>query len=189
MPISDTTKRFWYSTAFIGAFAAYTFFLANKQQQNQTLTPISNQLQSVSQNQTRTGVPITDIPPRGSRQSISNTPAAQTTPVNKQPKKITPAIPKGQFADGGYTGDSIDVFYGFVQVKAVVLGGKLTDVIILKSPNDRQTSIEIASQSLPYLKQEAIISQSANVDMVSGATETSAGFIKSLASALAQAKI
>jgi uncharacterized protein with FMN-binding domain len=41
---------------------------------------------------------------------------------------------------------------------------------------------------MPYLKQEAIAAQSANVNIISGATDSSYAFRQSLASALAQAK-
>ena len=73
-------------------------------------------------------------------------------------------------------------------MKAVIAGGKLTDVIFLQFPNDRQTSIDISNHSLPILKQEAITAQSAQVNSVSGATQTAEGFNISLASALALAK-
>jgi len=73
-------------------------------------------------------------------------------------------------------------------VQVVVQGGKLTDVTFLDYPQTHQTSVYINSQAMPYLKQEAIQAQSANVNMVSGATLTSQAFIQSLASALSQAK-
>jgi uncharacterized protein with FMN-binding domain len=43
------------------------------------------------------------------------------------------------------------------------------------------------SQSLPYLRQEFLQAQSANVQMVSGATYTSEAFVQSLQSALMRA--
>jgi len=45
----------------------------------------------------------------------------------------------------------------------------------------------IMSQSLPILRQEFLQAQSAKIDMVSGATYTSTGYIQSLQSALDQA--
>lgn len=91
--------------------------------------------------------------------------------------------------DGQYTGDAADAFYGLVQVKATVSGGKITDVQFLQYPNDRSNSIFINKQAMPYLKQEAVTAQSSQVDIISGATDTSMAFIQSLASALSQAKI
>ena len=96
--------------------------------------------------------------------------------------------PQGQYADGAYTGIAANAFYGYVQVKALVQNGKLADVQFLQYPNDRSTSRFINSQAMPLLTQEAIQAQSANVDGVSGASDTSAAFQQSLASALSKAK-
>lgn len=93
----------------------------------------------------------------------------------------------GQYKNGVYTGSTEDVFYGNIQVRATVSSGKLTDIEFLQYPNDRQTSIMINSQAMPILKQEAITAQSSQVDIVSGATDSSVGFRRSLANALAQA--
>jgi len=115
-------------------------------------------------------------------------PAPQPTPT-PIPVPTPASQPQGQYKDGQYTGPSVDAFYGFVQVQATVSGGKLVDVQFLSYPSDRQNSIQINSQAMPYLTQEAIAAQSANVNIVSGATDTSQAFIQSLASALSQAKV
>jgi uncharacterized protein with FMN-binding domain len=93
-----------------------------------------------------------------------------------------------QYKDGSYTGSAADALYGYIQIQAVVQGGKLTDVVFVQYPNDRSTSREINSQAMPALKQEAITAQNAQVDGVSGATDSSQAFIQSLGSALQQAK-
>lgn len=105
------------------------------------------------------------------------------------PPTTTPAptTNTGTFKDGSYTGISSNAYYGYIQVKAVIQGGKLTDVIFLSYPNDRRTSVEINSQAMPYLKSEAIKAQSGNVNIVSGATDSSIAFRESMSSALAQA--
>ncbi len=136
---------------------------------------------------TRTPVPAT--PTRATVHkpvTISKTvpiPAPVSTPA-----PIPGPKPKGQYADGTYTGNPADAYYGMVQVRAVIQNGALSDLRILQYPNDRNTSIRINSQALPILRQEAIASQSANIDAVSGASDTSPAFIESLSSALAQAK-
>jgi len=94
----------------------------------------------------------------------------------------------GNFKDGTYTGSVQDAFYGNIQVQAVITGGKLTDVIFLQYPNDNRTSQYVNSQADPILRQEAIQAQSANVNIVSGASASSQAFQQSLADALAQAK-
>jgi uncharacterized protein with FMN-binding domain len=92
------------------------------------------------------------------------------------------------YKDGQYTGSVEDAFYGSVQVKATVSGGKITDVEFLQYPNDRQNSISINEQAMPLLKQEAVQAQTAQVDTISGATDTSQAFIQSLSTALKEAQ-
>lgn len=101
------------------------------------------------------------------------------------PKATTPTT--GQYKDGQYTGSVVDAYYGNVQVKAIISGGKITDVQFLSYPSDRQTSREINSQTTPLLTAQAIRVQNAQVDGVSGATETSRAFRQSLQAALSQA--
>ena len=91
------------------------------------------------------------------------------------------------YKDGQYTGNVADAYYGNVQVEAVVQNGKISDVQFLNHPQDRSTSIQINNRAMPILKSEAIQSQSANVAVVSGATDTSQAFMQSLSSALNQA--
>ncbi|MBI5004503.1 FMN-binding protein [Candidatus Kaiserbacteria bacterium] len=128
--------------------------------------------------------------PVASTPSPTPTPTPVPTPAPTPVPTPTPApaAPRGQYTDGSYTGSTVDVYYGLVQVKAIVQRGTLTDVKFLQYPSDRRTSVEINSQAMPLLTQEAIKAQSAKVNGVSGATDTSMGFIRSLGDALAQAK-
>lgn len=115
-------------------------------------------------------------------------PASTPAPATQPAAQPQPAIvSSGAFRDGTYTGTSVDVYYGYLQVQAVISGGKLTDVQILSYPNDRRDSIEINNYALPRLKQQAIAAQSAKIHGVSGATDTTYGFVQSLAAALSQA--
>ena len=100
---------------------------------------------------------------------------------------LAQAAQSGQLVDGSYQGPAADAYYGVVQVQALVQGGQLASVKVLKYPNDRNTSRYINSQALPVLLQEAVQSQGGQVDIVSGATLTSQAFIQSLAGALGQA--
>ncbi len=97
------------------------------------------------------------------------------------------SVSSGAYKDGTYTGPEIDVDYGLVKVEATVQNGKITNVQFLEYPNDRRTSQRINSIAMPYLQQEAIQAQSANVDIISGATLTSEGFQMSLQDALGTA--
>ena len=92
------------------------------------------------------------------------------------------------YRDGVYTGSVADAYYGNVQVAVAIQNGNISDVQFLDYPQDRRTSVSINSQAMPYLRDEAIQAQSAQVDIISGATQTSMAFRESLAYALAQAK-
>jgi uncharacterized protein with FMN-binding domain len=98
------------------------------------------------------------------------------------------ANPNVSYKDGTYTGSVADAFYGNVEVQATISGGKIADVAFLQYPSDRSTSRSINSQAMPYLQQEAIAAQTGQVNVVSGATDTSNAFVQSLTSALAQAQ-
>lgn len=91
------------------------------------------------------------------------------------------------YTDGVYTGPAADAYYGIIQIQALVQGGQLTALKVLKYPSDRRTSVSINRQALPMLRDEAISAQSANVDIISGATLTSRAFIQSLGGALKKA--
>lgn len=118
--------------------------------------------------------------------SLGNNNPTSSTPVTPTNTSYTAA---SQYKDGTYTGSTDSAFYGNVQVSAVILGGKITTVNFLQSPNENPNSIYINQQAMPYLKQEAIQSQSADVGIITGATYTSQAFIQSLTDALNQAKL
>ncbi len=123
-------------------------------------------------------------------QPAAQQPAAPTaTPV---PPTATPVPPtaqnQGQYKNGTFTGSEADAFYGLVQVKAVIQNGKLANVQVVEYPSDRRTSQRINTIALPYLQQEAVQAQNANIDIISGATLTSEAFMQSLQAALSSAR-
>lgn len=129
--------------------------------------------------------------------SAAQTSSGQTTsaPVETtapstvtQTPAVTTTASTGKYVDGTYTGSVADAYYGSIQVEAVISGDKLSNVVFLQYPNDRSTSRFINQQAMPELKAEAIQSQSANVDGVSGASDSSSAFKVSLASALSKAQ-
>lgn len=75
--------------------------------------------------------------------------------------------------------------YGVVAVKVTASGSRVTNVTIA-SLNDGGNfrSVSIDEAAIPTLEQEALSAQNANIQGVSGATYTSAGFAQSLQSAL-----
>ena len=72
-------------------------------------------------------------------------------------------------------------------VQLTVQNVKITAVSVVQYPNGNGRDQEINSYALPILVQETITAQSAKVDMVSGATVTSDGYLTSLQSAIDQA--
>ena len=119
------------------------------------------------------------------------TPSKSAAPNNSQtqtpattPTKATVA-PVAKAVSGTFTGDSIAVRYGFVQVKITVENGKITDAQAVEAPsgrNDRWTQ-----RAVPILRQQTLEAQSAQINGASGASFTSYGWYTSLASALAKA--
>jgi uncharacterized protein with FMN-binding domain len=90
--------------------------------------------------------------------------------------------------NGTFTGTSYPNFYGAVQVQVVISGGRITDVKTLQSPNDNPQSAYIASVAMPYLRQEVLAAQNAQINYVSGATFDSQSYARSVQSALDAAR-
>jgi len=74
-----------------------------------------------------------------------------------------------------------------VQVQVTIAGGSITDVSVVDYPSENGKDQEINARALPVLVQETLDAQSSSIDMVSGATYTSEGYLQSLQSALDQA--
>ncbi len=88
-----------------------------------------------------------------------------------------------------YTGDAIMTRFGNVQVEITVENGTITDSQVTQVPWNDHKDQEINSYAVPILNREAVDAQSADIDMVSGATYTSQGYIQSLQSAIDQANL
>jgi uncharacterized protein with FMN-binding domain len=85
------------------------------------------------------------------------------------------------------TGDAASTRWGPVQVALTVADGKVTAVQVVQQPDGNGRDQQINARALPVLVQETLDAQSADVDMVSGATVTSEGYLESLQSALDRA--
>ena len=94
-----------------------------------------------------------------------------------------PAPPGGKVV----TGDVINSAYGPSQVAITLSGNKITKITVLQHTDDGVNSQQIDGNALPKLTAETLAAQSAKIDAVSGASYTSAGYIKSLQSALDKA--
>lgn len=88
---------------------------------------------------------------------------------------------------GTFTGESTSTEWGDVQVVITVADGRITDVQVPEYPDGNRKDQQINARALPVLTKETLAAQSADIDMVSGATVTSEGYLTSLQSALDQA--
>ncbi|KUL20739.1 FMN-binding protein [Streptomyces regalis] len=88
---------------------------------------------------------------------------------------------------GTITGDAAQTQYGAVQVRLTVAGGKITQAEAVQAPKGGQSD-QVTANAVPKLNQAAVAAQSADIDAVSGATYTSAGYKESLQSAIDKAK-
>jgi len=115
--------------------------------------------------------------------AASATATASATPTATQ--TIAAAAPAAQGITGTFTGPTVNVNYGNVQVQITVKDGKIIDATALQAPsgrNDRWTNM-----ALPILKKQTLAAQSAAIQGASGASYTSYGWFTSLQGALAKA--
>ncbi|HKP98933.1 MAG TPA: FMN-binding protein [Actinomycetes bacterium] len=142
----------------------------------------------------------------GYRTSLAGPLAASKGTVASAPPSTAGASPGNSGSSGnsgsGTTGQSqsstgspsrtvagpvVKTRWGPVQVQVTASGGKLSDVSVLQYPNGNPRDQQINDYALPILIQESLDAQSANIDMVSGATVTSDGYLQSLQGALDEA--
>ena len=116
--------------------------------------------------------------------SATPTQTQASTPTPAPAKVVVPA-PAKNTANGTFTGPSVFVSYGNVQVEITVRDGKIVDAQALQSPNGR--SQRFSDYALPQLRQETLAAQSSSINNISGASYTSYGWYKSLQGALAKA--
>jgi uncharacterized protein with FMN-binding domain len=131
---------------------------------------------------TKNAKPVATKKPSSGNSGAGNTAsaAATTAPATQAPATTAPPSINGTF-----TGPSVFVNYGNVQVKITVVNGRITDAVAVKAPtgrNDRWTNMAV-----PILKAQTLKAQSADIQGASGASYTSYGWYTSLQGALAQA--
>ena len=120
----------------------------------------------------------------------TGTPSKKATASKAATSAATVSAPATQAAapqgvNGTFSGPSVNVNYGNVQVQITVKDGKIVDATALQAPsgrNDRWTNM-----ALPILKKQTLAAQSASIQGASGASYTSYGWYTSLQGALAKA--
>lgn len=88
-----------------------------------------------------------------------------------------------------YAGDEVMTRFGVVQVQITVENGQIATSEVLQVPwSDRHDQM-INSRAVPVYNEEVVAAQSADIDVVSGATVTWEGYTQSLQSAIDQANL
>ena len=134
---------------------------------------------SSSAKATASAVAESSKPTKKATGAAAATTAASNAPAAEAAASVPAAI------NGTFTGPSVFVNYGNVQVKITVVNGRITDAVAVQAPsgrNDRWTNMAV-----PILKEQTLKAQSANIQGASGASYTSYGWYTSLQGALAQA--
>ena len=114
---------------------------------------------------------------------------ARRPPAARRPPRPAASAPvsAGSGTGTAVTGDAIATPYGPTQVQVTLNAGKIVKVTVLQHTDDGINSQMIDGHALPLLNNETLTAQSAKINAVSGASYTSAGYIKSLQSALDKA--
>lgn len=116
--------------------------------------------------------------------STSQAPNATSSP-SSSPSTTTTA--SSGLNSGTFTGQEAETPYGPVQVQVVISDGTISSADAVVYPDGGGRDQQINSYAIPILNSETVAAQSDQIDMVSGATYTSNGYLTSLQSALDQA--
>ena len=95
------------------------------------------------------------------------------------------ATPTSSAGTETVTGSLVSTRYGPVQVQVTVSNGAIVDITAVALPAGGHSG-QISQYAAPILTGEALAAQSAQIDLVSGATYTSTAYERSLQSALDQ---
>ncbi|HLI52085.1 MAG TPA: FMN-binding protein [Thermomicrobiaceae bacterium] len=177
-------KKLTVAALIIGAFVLFSFLHSHS---SGALLPSGGKLASTTSQQQPTAPVTTSGPAPSPTPTLAPTPAPSSSTASSG-ASATSSGASSAYTDGTYTGSVADAQWGYVQVRATVQKGKITDVEFLQYPDDRSRSIFINQTADPELSSEAIQAQSAQVDIITGATDSSQAFIQSLSDALSQAQ-
>ena len=124
----------------------------------------------------------------GTAANSTTAPAPAPTPESSTSAPAPAQSPSGKVAkDQTVTGATSQTRWGPVQVQITIKDGKIVDAVGLQYPNGDRRSQWISDQAIPWLVEETLTEQIANVQIIGGATYTSNGWRQSLASAMQKA--
>ena len=135
--------------------------------------------------------------------ALGSTPGATTEPADGAGASASPGSSPSSSATSGSTsgsssantaaksgvfvGDPITSQFSTIQVEITVSGSKISNITVLQDSDDEEHSAQVDNYAIPILRSEVLSAQSANVDVVSGATFTSQSYTQSLQSAIDRA--
>jgi hypothetical protein len=129
--------------------------------------------------------PSAAVSTTGGSSSTSGTPATSSSPATVPGEfpmgSLAGKLPAGETAVNGHVATTV---YGPVQIQLITRNNKIVKVAVLQQPMNTVNDIQIGDFAFPKLIGETLAAQTAKIDAVSGASYTSAGYIKSLQSAL-----
>jgi uncharacterized protein with FMN-binding domain len=129
--------------------------------------------------------PSAAVSTAGGSGSTSGTPATSSSPATVPGEfpmgSLAGKLPAGETAVNGHVATTV---YGPVQIQLITRNNKIVKVAVLQQPMNTVNDIQIGDFAFPKLIGETLAAQTAKIDAVSGASYTSAGYIKSLQSAL-----
>jgi uncharacterized protein with FMN-binding domain len=114
---------------------------------------------------------VAQAPPSVTAPSTSAAPPASTS--------VVPSTPDSANATVTTQGSAESSNYGTVQVQVTFTGARLVAITLLQAPDDGR-----ALTALPRLQEEAMKAQNADIDTITGATETSESYKTSLQAAI-----
>jgi uncharacterized protein with FMN-binding domain len=129
----------------------------------------------------------TSAAPAATATAGPDTPSGAGGTATGAPPSPSASTSAGSSGTKTVTGEAADTRYGPVQVQITVTNGTLSGVTAVEYPQNDPRDQEINAYAIPQLNSEALAAKSAKIDMVSGATYTSDGYINSLQSALDKA--
>jgi uncharacterized protein with FMN-binding domain len=113
--------------------------------------------------------------------SSSTSSSSSTVPGEFPQGSLAGKLAAGETAVNGKVANTA---YGPVQIQLIMQNSKIVKVAVLQQPANTIRDIQIGESAFPKLISETLTAQNAKVDAVSGASYTSAGYIKSLQSAV-----
>jgi hypothetical protein len=126
----------------------------------------------------------------GGAGGTSSSSASSSSSGGGQTEVVPGAFPQGSIAknlpagETAVNGKVASTSYGPVQIQLIKRAGKIVKVAVLVQPTNTLHDVQIGEFAFPKLISETLAAQNGKIDAVSGATYTSAGYIRSLQSAL-----